>query len=221
MPECNLPKLAVFDVDGTLTQTMGLFDRCWVKAAAEVLGTDAISQEWGSYPHTTDSGILAHLFGEHRGRAPSAEETARTQALYMESLDEACTDAAELPGAAAFLDRLRRSGVWTIAIATGNWERAARLKLERAGFDLDGLPIATADDALSREEIVALAVARAGADFQRVVYLGDAVWDQRAARLLGMPFVGIGPRRFELSPSFPDYADPESVIEALLTAPVP
>jgi phosphoglycolate phosphatase-like HAD superfamily hydrolase len=49
----------------------------------------------------------------------------------------------------------------------------------------------TASDHLSRVEIVAAAVDRAG--HGRAVSVGDGLWDAEAAAALGLPFVGIGP----------------------------
>ena len=53
-----------------------------------------------------------------------------------------------------------------------------------------------ADDAHPREEIVRIAATRAlpgaGMEFERGVYVGDGVWDVRAAARLGIGFLGIG-----------------------------
>src|SRR5687768_10913857 len=62
-------KLAVFDIDGTLTRTNAVDDECYAKALAEVLGLTESEVEWTEAPHVTDSGILAWLvsrrFGSH------------------------------------------------------------------------------------------------------------------------------------------------------------
>ena len=60
----------------------------------------------------------------------------------------------------------------------------------------DDYPSASADDAPERETIIKVAMERAGrrAD-QKVsvaIYVGDGVWDARACRHVGIPFVGIG-----------------------------
>jgi phosphoglycolate phosphatase-like HAD superfamily hydrolase len=71
------------------------------------------------------------------------------------------------------------------------------LKLSAAGLETEGVPAAFAEDGESREEILLAATARArefyGCEsFDRVVSLGDGLWDVSAARNLGFAFVGLG-----------------------------
>ena len=59
----------------------------------------------------------------------------------------------------------------------------------------DDFPAASSDDAPDREMILGLsrqrAIERYG-DCGGAVYVGDGVWDARASRKLGIPFIGIG-----------------------------
>ena len=101
---------------------------------------------------------------------------------------------APIAGAVGVLQDLSAAG-WMSALATGGWGASARLKLAAAGVDTSGLPLICADDALTREELLRLAVARAterhGGGFDRVVSVGDALWDVRAAAVVGWQFVGV------------------------------
>ena len=71
-----------------------------------------------------------------------------------------------------------------------------RLKMASAGMCFDDYPSASADDAQDRESIMRVSMQRAaeryGAHFGCTVYVGDGVWDARACRALGIPFIGIG-----------------------------
>ena len=67
------------------------------------------------------------------------------------------------------------------------------LKLETAGFEIDGVPIATSDDHVDRAEIMSLALSRLGSTFDSVTYYGDGVWDREASAALGWQFVPVGP----------------------------
>ena len=98
------------------------------------------------------------------------------------------------------IERLRNEPGLSIAVATGAWEDSACLKLRHAGIPFDGLPLASADDALSRETIMALAYERAAVQakvdsFDSVTYFGDQTWDVLAARSLGFDFVGVATDR--------------------------
>ncbi len=82
-----------------------------------------------------------------------------------------------------------------------HWQRAgcalsAELKLKRAGLPFTAIPFASSNDAVSREDILLTAANRAAekyaTQFASVTYVGDGVWDAKAARELGWRFIGIG-----------------------------
>ena len=50
-------RLAVFDLDGTLTRTTGVDDECFVRAMSEELGVGGFCTDWAEYPHSTDQGL--------------------------------------------------------------------------------------------------------------------------------------------------------------------
>jgi hypothetical protein len=114
-----------------------------------------------------------------------------------------------------------------VAFATGGWGASASLKLASAGLVVDDLPWANGDDALDRVDILRTAIARAGQKygwnaFERVVYVGDGVWDVRAAKALGIGFLGvaIGDQAGRLvgegaSCVLPDFSDPLRVAGCL------
>lgn len=64
-------KLVMFDIDGTLTQTFAIDAECYVRALTEVSGFEAISTDWASYQHTTNSGILSEIYEMRLGRPPA------------------------------------------------------------------------------------------------------------------------------------------------------
>jgi beta-phosphoglucomutase-like phosphatase (HAD superfamily) len=67
-------KLAIFDIDGTLTQTNDIDTQCYVKAFAEEFQITGINTNWSDYGHTTDSAISIQIFQDFWGRAPKEEE---------------------------------------------------------------------------------------------------------------------------------------------------
>lgn len=194
-------KLAIFDIDGTLTDTNGVDDECFVQALADSHGVTGISTDWSAYPHTTDSCITLHVFQERLGRPPAPDELVRLRQCFVNLLGERRrSDAslfAEIPGASAALNRLGQESEWALAIATGSWRESAMLKLSAAGIEVGEVPVASADDGLSREEILRAAAARALAryrqsSFEKVVSVGDGLWDVCAAASLGLRFLGVG-----------------------------
>lgn len=194
-------KLAIFDVDGTLTDTNSVDNECFVKAGAESLGIIAINTNWAEYPHTTDSGITLHLFQQRFGRPPDEIELSKFKSCFVNLLNERyqldSSDFSEMVGASIALDWLKRESDWAIAIATGCWQQSAWLKLKAAHIDTDGIPAAYAEDGISREEILQASVAKSlsryrQGSFERIVSIGDGLWDVRAAFHLRFAFLGVG-----------------------------
>ena len=229
-------KLAIFDVDGTLVQSYELDGECFVAACHDALGITDVDTDWARYDHVTDPGIAAQVIRERRGHDPSAGELGRLQSAFCDRLAEAAgRDGAyaALPGAAGLLAALRARDDWSMALATGGWRAAARLKIGRSGLGLDRVVAAYGEDGPSRQAIVNVAIARARAhagvdEFARMVCIGDGVWDVRTATSLGLPCIGIGTgaqaeRLAEAGAArvVADFTDLEAILNALEDATPP
>jgi len=199
-PDKNV-KLAIFDIDGTLTNTNRVDNECFVQALAETLAITEINTDWAAYPHTTDSGITQQIFQEKLGRDPEEVELDKFKSCFVNMLNERyqsnSSSFAEIAGAAIALNRLKRESDWAVAIATGSWRESGLLKLRAARIDIDGIPAAYAEDGLSREEILQSAVSRSLqqhrlTSFAKTVSIGDGLWDVRTARRLNFTFLGVG-----------------------------
>jgi phosphoglycolate phosphatase-like HAD superfamily hydrolase len=191
--------LAIFDLDGTLTRTNEVDEHCFVQAFADVLGIYELNTNWSEYDHVTDLGCLQQAFLAAFNRPITTLETSRFVDCFVDLLTKRqlhdASSFQEIAGAASMVARLRQHADWNVAIATGCWQRSARFKIEAARIPAQDLPAAFADDGPSRESIVRTAIERAGAGFEKIVSIGDADWDVRTARRLGLPFIGVGGTR--------------------------
>ena len=101
--------LAIFDIDGTLTNTNNVDEGCFVKAFAEAHSIDDIVTDWAAYPHTTDSGITQHIFQEKFGRSPEETELSKLTSCFVSMLSEYyqsdSASFAEIAGASAVVVR--------------------------------------------------------------------------------------------------------------------
>lgn len=211
--------LVVFDIDGTLTLGDGLGTRCFFAALERVLGATGAERRLEAYAESTDGGIAREVTRSLLGREATAVELEQMQGAYLASLTDAVAGAQRayrpILGADRVLSVVKASGEWDVAIATGNWRGAAQLKLRCAGIEAPNT-LATSEDGTSRAQVLAAARARAAVGpgvAQRVLYVGDQPWDLRAARELGVGFIGIGhgerAERLaqEGAPVIGDYAD--------------
>jgi phosphoglycolate phosphatase-like HAD superfamily hydrolase len=229
--------LAIFDVDGTLTSTNEVDEICFVQAFADAHAITGFDTNWDGYHHATDSGITFQIFQDRFGRNAKPNELGDLQRCFVRLLKEQLAASpnlfAAVPGSTKMLARLKQEPDWTVAVATGCWQLSAQLKLEAANLKLNGFPLASAEMGFSREEILQDVIEKSGAHYQqtsfdRIVSIGDAPWDVRAARNLEMNFVGIGsgePARLLSSAGashvIGDYQDYDLFLQYLESSEVP
>ncbi len=184
----------MFDIDGTLVQSDVIDGECYLEAVLEVVG-HRVDPDWRNYTHITDTGILDQVIGEVGLQAERERLQAEVKAAFVAKITHHLKASRVQPveGASEFIDSLRRRGTIGLSIATGGWLETARMKLESAGIDVSGIPIASSNDHFSRTEIMKIAAAKA-VDGKRIpcTYFGDGEWDKKACEELGFSFVLVG-----------------------------
>jgi beta-phosphoglucomutase-like phosphatase (HAD superfamily) len=189
--------LVMFDIDGTLVDSAGFDAELYVEAVRDVLNLE-IDDDWNSYEHVSDSGILEQVLRDARLDGEPQELTARVQerfvTLVRDYLRRAPGTVREIAGARRLVERLLELPSVRVAIATGGWEPTAKLKLAHVGIGTERLGFASSSDARARTDIMRLAAQRAldGATHSRATYFGDGAWDRRASEALGWDFVAVG-----------------------------
>jgi phosphoglycolate phosphatase-like HAD superfamily hydrolase len=187
------------------------------------------------YPHVTDTNIFKTAFERQFRRQPTETERRDFEDRYVELLvKNRSTNAIaykEVPFAKQTIDNLLNDDSFVVGIGTGGWLRPAVVKLEHIGVPSQQLLLGAADGHETRLGIInqlmndAL-VAEPG--ITRSVYIGDAVWDVRTTRQLGLNMIGIR-RRGDLEflqnqgvrYVFDNFGDYPSFKEAILLAKPP
>jgi phosphoglycolate phosphatase-like HAD superfamily hydrolase len=235
--------VAIFDIDGTLTRTTEVDDASLVCAFERVFDASLPPLDWGTFFHSTDEGLCLEVCQRCLGRDPTREEIASAKDTFVAELrrriSQDPTVCRPVPGANEVLERLRDEG-WRVGLASGAWPESARLKLASAGVRAHHLP-ATFSHALEdgtpalRERIVGDTIrSLLGCEFPphgpetRIVYIGDGAWDARAARALGIGFLGVRHDRREerlrgegVRTIIHDFLDLNRVLQCLTDASVP
>ncbi len=211
--------LIVFDVDGTLVESDEFDGVLYAQAVRDVLDI-GVDEDWSSYQHATDSGILDEILDRHAVEidrfAARASVKKAFVALVRDYLSDRDGRLPEIPGARAFVNRLIAHPEVRVAVATGGWPETAAMKLRAIGLDPDMLHLSSASDAIRRIEIMQIAERRAMADkpAERRFYFGNQSWDRAASRALGWNFIGIG-NQVEHVRRFDDFLDRESIWQVL------
>ena len=157
-------RLVIFDVDGTLTDTMAVDAHCFLRAFTEVCGFSDVESDWSeamAMPPTP--GFSHEVFELRLGRPPSPAELAhfREHLVALFRAAAATRPFDPVRGAPELLDRLKQENDYSVALATGCWADSARVKMSSAGMCYGDYPSASADDAPERDSILKLALARA------------------------------------------------------------
>lgn len=194
----TIEHLILLDIDGTLTNTFDIDGDCFVQAIGEVFAFTNVCADWSKYPDATDSGIVHHLCQDRIGREPAELELEQMESCFHSRLANAFTADSSacqpIAGGPDFVNALIDRDNVAVALATGGWERTARLKLNSAGYVSDDIPMASANDSRHRTEICSIALHRSmvhyqATRFETITYIGDGIWDARASAELGYRFI--------------------------------
>jgi phosphoglycolate phosphatase-like HAD superfamily hydrolase len=226
--------LAIFDLDGTLTDSNDVDTECFLAAWRNAHGLECSGLSFPSFENITDRGIADALCELHFGpeRRASGYESVKAQflSLLASTLRERPESCRPVAGAVEIL-RILASHNWGVVVATGAWSESARMKLAAAGFPAS-IPLASSDQCASRSDIVRSAIEIAereyGGHFDRRVLVGDAPWDLATAAELNLPFVGVAVRgdaerllTIGAAAVLHDFTDSVAVEHALMAASVP
>ncbi len=193
--DTNKKIATIFDIDGTLVETAGFEDELYIALVRDVLGEVCIRQDWRTYRHVTDIGVLRQVMEENQVHDESRIQEVR--AKFGETVSQYLYDGGEcLPinGAIGLVDILLSSNQIAMGIATGGWGHTARMKLNHAGFNLQDVVLTSSDDSEERITIMRKCLHALGDSYHRIVYVGDAEWDVQATLELGWHFIGVGTR---------------------------
>lgn len=194
----------IFDIDGTLLASNHVDDACFADAIRDTLGITFTDTDWANYPCATDEGLLVEIVRRARNRAPTRGEVDAVKHRFVNLLDERISaDPAScrpIPGAPELLAHLHEHHPGRIGLASGAWPESARTKLRLAGLNVADLPATfshatTTGESVPRHHLIQNTLnqltSTSGLSPTDTIYIGDGLWDIRAARTLGIGFIGL------------------------------
>ncbi|MCU1594567.1 MAG: HAD-superfamily hydrolase, subfamily variant 3 [Frankiales bacterium] len=179
----------LFDVDGTLVDTTYIHAVCWSEALAAV----------GRHRVTADLHHLVGMDGELLldtvlSDAPPAESLrAELKERHATLYRSYWPGLRPMPGARNLLEHLHDSGLRVVLASSASGEELDALqKALDADQWIDAATSSEDTDAgKPAPDIVLTALAKGDLSADRAVFVGDAIWDGRAAERAGVPFVGL------------------------------
>jgi HAD superfamily hydrolase (TIGR01509 family) len=180
----------IFDLDGTLVDTVYAHVYAWQRAFAEVgLPIDG----WRIHRRVGMSGgLFARAAAREIGRPLSSEEAEALQTRHGDLFIELLPERRPLPGAVELLALLRAEGV-PHGIATSGRRPEIDRSLDALGVGDDTVVVERGhvDRAKPEPDLFLTCADRIGAAPVDCYVVGDAVWDLLAARRAGMLSVGL------------------------------
>jgi HAD superfamily hydrolase (TIGR01509 family) len=186
--EPQLPAAVLFDVDGTLMDTVYLHTVSWWEALRQRGHQVAMTRVHRCIGMGSDH-LLDNLLGEDHDHDEDSALSVAQHTLYGQYLSRV----APLEGASDLLRSCAERG-WRVVLASSASAQEAKVMTDALGADDAFFAITTADDVESSKpapDLVQQALNRAGVSAGRAVFVGDAVWDAQAAHAAGVRFVGL------------------------------
>jgi HAD superfamily hydrolase (TIGR01549 family) len=180
----------IFDLDGTLVDTVYAHIFAWQVALAEAgMAIDG----WRIHRRIGMSGgLFTRAVGREIGRDLTPEETDRIQSRHSELFRQFLTERRPLPGALDLLEYLKRMKV-PFGIATSGRRPEIDKSLEALQLGADTIVVERGSVARAKPEpdLFLECHRRLGVRKEECYVVGDAVWDILAARRADILSVGL------------------------------
>jgi HAD superfamily hydrolase (TIGR01549 family) len=209
----------IFDLDGTLVDTVYAHVLAWQLALAEA---GIVIDGWRIHRRIGMSGgLFTRALAREIGRPLSNEEQGRLQRRHGELYRQMLPSRRPLPGARELL-RVLENGAVPYGIATSGLHPEIDASLAALDIPADVVVVDRGDVLRAKPEpdLFLACQERMGVRRDDCYVVGDAVWDLLAARRAGMLSVGLlsggyGQDELMQAGAFRVYRDPQDILDSL------
>jgi HAD superfamily hydrolase (TIGR01509 family) len=190
MTKPSTPGAVIFDLDGTLVDTVETRIAAWLRTFEEQ--GIAADRKHVATLIGSDGRRMARIVAEAAGVPVDADRAEAIDRRSGEIYSELNTNPNPLPGVIELLRALdERRLQWAIATSSRQEQVGVSidaLKLERRPTIVDGSQVENAKPA---PDLLLAAARKLGVKPSRSWYVGDSIWDVQAARAAGMQAIGV------------------------------
>ncbi|PCJ82035.1 MAG: haloacid dehalogenase [Bacteroidetes bacterium] len=192
--------LIVFDIDGTLTDSVKEHQKAFREALFDI-GISEINSEFNSFKHHTDSFIVKEIYEHNQKSTFSTEMKKHFESCFFKRIKVIPFN--EIRGAKKLIEKLQKETGLAICYATGSLRKPAEHKLKSIGIEFKEWQLVASDKIYERENIIKQAIKNSSENykvdkFEKVISVGDGLWDLKAAENLKLEFIGVGATNREL-----------------------
>jgi HAD superfamily hydrolase (TIGR01509 family) len=211
----------LFDIDGTLIDSNYLHVHAWQRAFSEQ-GFDVESWRIHQRIGMDGSTLVEEL-------VPDASDDVADELKELNSrfYFELTSLLKPLPGALRLLDAVADMGLQAVLATSAPEDELEVLRKVLQRDDIVSAVTSSGDVDTAKPEpgIVEVALERAGVTADQAIFVGDSVWDVRAAKRAGVACVGvqsggIDHRALEAEGALAVYANPQDVLDNLRAGPI-
>jgi len=178
----------LFDVDGTLTDTVYLHTVAWWEALRQHGHEVPMARIHRCIGMGSDH-LLGALLGTERDHGADGALSAAHDTLYAQYWSRLLP----LPGASDLVRACAARG-WHVVLASSAKKTEAGVMTRALDVDAAITAVTTSSDVSSSKpapDLVEQALEKAGVPSSRAVFVGDAAWDAQAAREAGVRCLGV------------------------------
>ncbi len=196
--ECMKKNLIVFDIDGTLIDSASVHGE-FIEISMRNQGIKDIDTNWHLYKHHTDSFIIQENLFRNGIKTDSEFYIDKIDRNLLDLYNESETVIQPFTGLLELFQDLNNDSVFDYCFATGSLRKSAEFKMSKSlpqEYFLDRL--FSASEGITREQIVSSAIDSRLRNnkidnFDRIISIGDGIWDRDTAHNLNIEFIPVGP----------------------------
>jgi len=147
-------KLIIFDIDGTILDSVNADDECFIETFKNLYQIDLTNTDWNDFKNVTDTGLTIEIIEKWFSQTPSKEEIETIKKHFYSLLKRRVNEFAEIENALSFIKMLLEKPDFEIGFATGGWKETAVLKCSSIGLSLNDFIFYSSNDHFNRAKII-------------------------------------------------------------------